>query len=1139
MKQALTLLALLSLPWPLVAEPKTWATSAPFELDINSGTRETAGDETLAYDSNWYANGSKIAYKISVNGKDLAQGDGCGEVDWTTHRPGVYEVVASSYEDGVLVDSSLTATFEFKGKDLVNADVAFASDENILYDGTAKTPSVSVVLNGETLVEGVDYELGYEENIQPGVGKVVVRGKGRFSDEIEVPFTIVPAGICSLDIESGVREASATELLNFDSTWLGTSGAENRVTVNGAQVGAGTGVGVVAWSPIAAGDYALEYKVYEEGVEQEATYAAQFHVSQGEVPLEIELSQDQFMFADGAAVPQVTVRYQGATLTEGTDYALAFVDNDHSGLAKVVVTGMGAYSGTVEKQFRILPSATLSLDIQDGVRVIAGESVEQIAYENAWDGGTTVKVAVNGVNVVEGGTVGTYEWTPAGIGLYTLTHATYNEDELGNVMSAQFYIPGSLDDAEVVLDFDECLFDGMAKCPTPVVTKDGAVLTQGLDYEVEYQNNVAAGAATVVVVGANGERIERTFTIRPAGICSLDIESGVREAKASESLMYDGLWKGAADADYRIWIDGAELSAGSGCGEAIWNPRAVGDHVATYRTYVDGAKVGDDLSAKFHVSGRDLVNASVKLNEETILYDGTAREPKATITYEGKTLVEGEDYELSYRDNIESGTGILTITGKGEFVDIVDVPFTIRPAGICSLDIESGYRQAKAEELLAFDYKWKGDTADNTRLAIRVNDVVLTNMTGVGDAVWKPTAGGNYVVTLRTYIDDYLQDEDILTAYFGEPRDSGDGDGGETGDSGLSVSGLSVTPIPPWGLAIDFTVDGVTADDDERALEVTMAVNGVTNVAKSVWGETNCVDGVHRIYWNTAKDGISVEKGKAVISVRYKPPLYCVIDLSGGTSATSFAVSYRSTSPKGSFNASPYKTTNLVLRCCSAGVDPLGRYTLTKDFYVGVFEVTQKQWELVMGTTPSHFSGNTKPVECVSYDDIRGSLMGTNWPASSEVDADSFMGVLRAKTGLKELDLPTEAQWEYACRAGTTTKYNLGDNESDLANAGWYTNNSSLVSHPVGQKTANAWGLYDMHGNVWEWCLDWWSHDPPSGSDFVGAASGEIRHVRGGSWGRDAESAESSCRRTSKPSNRITNMGLRVFMTVKQEGAKE
>ena len=156
---------------------------------------------------------------------------------------------------------------------------------------------------------------------------------------------------------------------------------------------------------------------------------------------------------------------------------------------------------------------------------------------------------------------------------------------------------------------------------------------------------------------------------------------------------------------------------------------------------------------------------------------------------------------------------------------------------------------------------------------------------------------------------------------------------------------------------------------------------------------------------------------------------YLVVDLSTGSEATSYPVSSLAEIPAGGWT-DEYKTTKLVLRKIPAGTftmgspeNELGRYsdetqhqvTLTKDFYVGVFEVTQKQWELVMGVWPSYFYNasyrDSRPVERVSYDDIRGSGVGSGWPASSAVDTESFLGRLRTKTGL-DFDLPTEAQWE-------------------------------------------------------------------------------------------------------------------------------
>ena len=195
--------------------------------------------------------------------------------------------------------------------------------------------------------------------------------------------------------------------------------------------------------------------------------------------------------------------------------------------------------------------------------------------------------------------------------------------------------------------------------------------------------------------------------------------------------------------------------------------------------------------------------------------------------------------------------------------------------------------------------------------------------------------------------------------------------------------------------------------------------------------------------------------------------------------------------------------------------------TLTKPFLLGVHEVTQGQWQAVMGTTP--WKGKQYVKE------------GDDYPATyvSWNDAVEFCRQLSEKEGL-EYRLPTEAEWEYACRAGTTTAYSFGDDASELGEYAWYRENAwdagQKYAHTVGQKKPNPWGLYDMHGNVFEWCQDW-GGDYPSESvtDPAGPSSGSIRVCRGGSWVSKAEWCRSSLRNGSPPSFGSTAYSLHGF----------
>ncbi|MFN7735524.1 MAG: formylglycine-generating enzyme family protein [Pirellula sp.] len=201
--------------------------------------------------------------------------------------------------------------------------------------------------------------------------------------------------------------------------------------------------------------------------------------------------------------------------------------------------------------------------------------------------------------------------------------------------------------------------------------------------------------------------------------------------------------------------------------------------------------------------------------------------------------------------------------------------------------------------------------------------------------------------------------------------------------------------------------------------------------------------------------------------------------------------------------------------------------TIGKDYYLGVTEVTQGQYEKVMGTNPSHFhkrviresDSSMCPVESVSWED-------------AVKFCKELSDLPEEKKAGRVYRLPTEAEWEYACRAGSKTAYSFGASSKSLGDYAWFVENSGQQTHPVGEKKANAWGLYDMHGNVWELCSDCYGAYPKGAvSDPSGPNKGSIRVLRGGGWNFQAAFCRSALRIRFDPSYRNDGVGFRVALS--------
>jgi formylglycine-generating enzyme required for sulfatase activity len=202
---------------------------------------------------------------------------------------------------------------------------------------------------------------------------------------------------------------------------------------------------------------------------------------------------------------------------------------------------------------------------------------------------------------------------------------------------------------------------------------------------------------------------------------------------------------------------------------------------------------------------------------------------------------------------------------------------------------------------------------------------------------------------------------------------------------------------------------------------------------------------------------------------------------------------------------------------------PVHKVAITKPFYLGKHEVTQQQWEAVMGGNPSEFRAPENPVDSVNWDDCQAFCKKLN---------------TKFRDRAAKFFLPTEAQWEYACRAGSTSRFCFGDEDAKIGDYAWFYDNADGRTLPVGRKKPNPWGLYDMHGNVSEWCADWYGPEyykcSPS-RDPAGPASGLSRANRGGHW-RNLPSGCTSAFRATNSSRRDFLIGFRVACEAEADG---
>ena len=325
----------------------------------------------------------------------------------------------------------------------------------------------------------------------------------------------------------------------------------------------------------------------------------------------------------------------------------------------------------------------------------------------------------------------------------------------------------------------------------------------------------------------------------------------------------------------------------------------------------------------------------------------------------------------------------------------------------------------------------------------------------------------------------------------------------------VTITGVSAKQRYPWNGLIDiaYTITGDVSTMTRPSIIMTAVDEntGLTYLASTFLSPPPMTAGTHTATWNPVADALHItsERMRMTITIQVNFPLYCLINVSGGSSATKYSVTYLDAVPSGGWTTT-HKTNYIVMRWCPAGTYMMQgqrKVTLTKPFYIGIFEVTQKQYKNVMGSANGfwNMTGDAYPTSA-RYADVRGNM---NYPSSTGTTSDSFVGKLKSKTGLANIDLPTEAQWEYACRAGTITELSSGKGltpNNVMEVAGVTTGN--IKTDVVGSHRVNPWGIYDMHGNAPEMCLDYYQDDVGTitATDPKGPTSGDSRVTRGMGW---------------------------------------
>ncbi len=565
---------------------------------------------------------------------------------------------------------SAETTFEISAVSISSASVT-APDQ--AYTGDAHEPVVKVTLGEKTLVQGVDYEVSYESNVNGGTATVTVTGKGGYAGSAKGTFNIAAA------------DASKAVVKIDDQSWTGSAVTPDPVVTFGGKTlvqGIDYDVTYTQNTAIGTASFTVTFKGNYGG-----TAKGTFQIKAAEI-LSASVSVARQTYAGSALEPAVTVRMGERTLAAGTDYDVAYSDNVNAGTATVIVTAKGNYSGTKTSTFTIDPADASKAEVKVADQTYSGDA---LAPEPSVSLGN--KVLVKGTDY----DVSYSDNTSAG----TATAAVTFKGNYSGTAKGAFAIKAA-DASKAEVNAADQLYTGTSLTPAPTVTLNGKALEQGVDYDVSYSDNVDAGSANVSVAfkGNYSGKAKGTFQIKAAEILSASV-SVARQTYSGSAL------------EPAVTVRMGERTLAAGMDYDVSYSNNVNAGTAAVTVTAKGNYSGSKTST-FTIDPADASKAEVTVADQT--YSGDVLAPEPSVSLGNKVLVKGTDYDVLYADNTNAGTATAAVTFKGNYTGTAKASFSIKLA------------DASKAEVKVADQTWTG-AALTPAPAVSLNGRVLSQGT--------------------------------------------------------------------------------------------------------------------------------------------------------------------------------------------------------------------------------------------------------------------------------------------------------------------------------------------------------------------------------------------------------------------------